>query len=98
MKMNRELRRIEKQLQNTLTPVTPRPSFVTQLEQELMLEMGKKAKVKKVRKGLLVAGGILGGVVMVVTLIKTLTSWEGLMETLGTWLSRQKEEHQTASA
>jgi len=98
MRMNRDLRKIEKRLQNTLTPVEPRHSFVSQLEEQLTLEMGKKAKVKKVRKGILVAGGVLGGVVMTVTIIRTLTSREGLSETLPAWFSRQKEEHQTATA
>lgn len=85
-------------MQETLTPVEPRESFVRELEDQLILTMGRKTKVKQVRKGILVAGGVLGGAVMIVTIIKSLTSWEGFADSLSALINRQKEEHQTASA
>jgi len=94
----RELERIEARLDKTLQPVQPRAEFVAELGEELEQDLARKKKVKQVKKGILVAGGILGGVVMAATLIRSLTSWDELGETLtGVW-NRFRKEQQTASA
>ena len=98
MKEEKTLQEMEDRLAQEMQPVTPRPAFVTQLGDQLRVEMERKSKFKQVRKGILVAGGILGGLVMIATLIKTLTSWDGFTDFMSGIVSRQKEKHQTASA
>ena len=98
MKEEKRLKKIEARLEREMQPVTPQSAFVAQLGKQLREEMARKTKAKKVRKGILVAGGIVGGLVMAVTLIRTLTSWDGFVEFLSGMFSRRKEKHQTASA
>lgn len=97
-KTERKLKRIENKLQSSLQPVEPRAEFVEDLHNRLMMEMEQKTKTRKVKKGLLVAGGIVGGMVMVVTIIRTLTSWEEFTDSLSQFISRNKKEQQIVSA
>ena len=98
MKEEKKLKKIEARLDREMQPVAPRPAFVAQLGDQLREEMTRKTKAKQVRKGILVAGGIVGGLVMVITLIRTLMSWDGFSEFMSGIFSRRKEKHQTASA
>lgn len=93
-----DLKRIEARLQETLRPVTPRRAFVQGLQRRLDEEMEQLEKKDKFKKGLLVAGGAFGGVLMVVALIRSLTSWKKLMETMSAWYARQQKKRQAASA
>lgn len=97
-KTERKLKRIENKLQSSLQPVEPRADFVEDLHNRLMMEMEQKTKTRKVKKGLLVAGGIVGGTVMVVTIIRTLTSWEEFTDSLSQFINRNKKEQQIVSA
>ena len=75
-KLSRDLRKIEARLQAALKPIKPPAVFVADLRDRLDQEMIKKAKARKVRNGLLVAGGVVGVLALVVTVIRKLTSWE----------------------
>lgn len=97
-KTERKLKRIETKLQSALQPVDPRADFVADLQNRLMIEMEHKNKTRKVKKGLLVAGGIVGGVVMLVTIIRTLTSWEEFTDSLSQFLNQNKKGQQVVSA
>lgn len=97
-KMDRSLRKVDRKLQKHLTPVQPDPAFVSQLRLQLDEAMERRVRVSKMKKGILVAGGIVGAVVMIVTIIRSLTSWDEFTKTIAKLLSRKERKHQTASA
>lgn len=72
----RELKRIENRLQEVLQPITPPAAFVQDLRGRLDEEMTRKQKSRKVTSGLLIAGGVLGAAALLITVIRSLTSWE----------------------
>jgi hypothetical protein len=71
----RDLLKIENRLKKALQPVQPSLAFVEDLRGQLDKEMLNKVKTKKVKTGLLVAGGIVGAVVMVITVIRSIMNW-----------------------
>ncbi len=77
-KLSRDLKLIENRLQEALQPIKPPAAFVADLREKLDQEMIKKAKNRKVRNRLLVAGGVVGLVALIITVIRKLTSWEKL--------------------
>jgi hypothetical protein len=95
--LSKDLLRIEGRLQEVFQPISPRISFVEELRLRLDQEMVKKTKSKKVRTGLLVAGGIVGLVVMVITLIRSLTTWPSKFQSISKNLPRLRKSEQTAS-
>jgi len=98
MKMTRDLIKIERRLKVVLQPVTPRMDFVTELRSKLDEEMIKRTKTKKVQTGLLVAGGIVSLAVMVVTIIRSLTSWPEKVKSISKNLPKLRKRQQIASA
>ena len=76
MYLSRDLRKIEKRLQQALQPIKPPALFVADLRERLDQEMAKKAKTRKVRNGLLVAGSVVGLAALLITVIRKLTTWE----------------------
>lgn len=96
-KMSRSLRKVEKKLQTALQPVEPDQGFAADLRFQLDQAMEKRNRASKVKKGILVAGGVVGVIVMLVTIIRSLTSWEEMAETVSRLLSKKEREHQTAS-
>jgi tetrahydromethanopterin S-methyltransferase subunit A len=90
----KELLRIEGRLNKVLVPVTPDLSFVEDLRDQLNLEMINKTKSKKVRTGLLVAGGIVGAIVMVITVIRSIMNWPNVIQSIG---ERFRKREQIAS-
>ena len=97
-KLDENLKVIERKLEVVLQPVKPRPAFVSDLRQRLNEEMDRRQKKAKVKKGLLVAGSVVGGILMIVAIIRSLTSWREIAHTIDGWFSKQKKEHQAASA
>jgi len=95
--LSKGLLRIEGRLQEVFQPISPRIAFVEELRLRLDQEMVKKTKSKKVRTGLLVAGGIVGLAVMVVTLIRSLTTWPSKFQSISKNLPRLRKPEQTAS-
>lgn len=93
-----ELARIDAVLQKNLTAVKPRPAFVSRLKLELDQEIEKRQKTKKVAKGILVAGGIVGSAALIFTVIRSLTEGDGLVQTITRQISRLKKREGTASA
>ena len=97
MKMTRDLRKIENQLKDVMKPVTPRAGFVMELRNQLDLEMVQRAKTKKVQTGLLVAGGIVSLAVMVITIIRSLTAWPGIIKGISKKLPKIQKRQQALS-
>lgn len=95
--LSRDLRKVESRLQEALQPVKPPAVFVADLRGRLDLEMIKKTKTKKVRKSLLVAGGVVGLVALVITIIRKLASWEKQAASLARYLPKFRKREQAAS-
>jgi hypothetical protein len=93
----RDLKKIERQLERSLQPVKPPAMFVKELRGRLDAEMLKKQKSKKVKVGLLIAGGVVGGVALLITLIRSLTSWDQLSAAVSRVIPRIKKREQAAS-
>ena len=90
----KDLLRVESRLKEVLQPVAPNLVFVEDLRSRLDQEMISKVKTKKVKTGLLVVGGIVGAVVMVITLIKSIMTWPSVVQSIG---ERFKKREQAAS-
>jgi hypothetical protein len=97
MKMTKDLLRIESRLKDVLSPVTPRADFVVELQNKLDQEMGKRIKTKKVQTGLLVAGGIVSLAVMVITVIRSLTAWPSIIQSISKNLPKLRKRQQAVS-
>jgi hypothetical protein len=95
--LSKDLLRIEGRLQEVFQPISPRIAFVEDLRSRLDQEMAKKTKSKKVKTGLLVAGGIVGLAVMVVTLIRSLTTWPAKFQSISKSLPRLRKPEQATS-
>lgn len=95
--LSKDLLRIEGRLQEVFQPISPRIAFVEDLRSRLDHEMAKKTKSKKVKTGLLVAGGIVGLAVMVVTLIRSLTTWPDKFQSISKSLPRLRKPEQATS-
>ena len=95
--LSKDLLRIEGRLKEVFQPISPRIAFVEELRLRLDQEMVKKTKSKKVRTGLLVAGGVVGLVVMVITLIRSLTTWPSKFQSISKNLPRLRKPEQAAS-
>lgn len=93
----KELRSIENRLQTVLHPVTPSAAFVADLRGMLDEEMVRKQKSKKVRIGLLIAGGILGAAALLITIIRSLTSWEKLSAAVARSMPKFRKREGAAS-
>ena len=96
-KLTRDLKNIESRLQDALQPIKPPALFVSDLRERLDEEMTKKIKTKKVRNRLLVAGGVLGVVALAITILRKLTSWEKLSDSVSKNLPRFRKREQAAS-
>jgi len=97
MKITKDLLRIENRLKDVLSPVTPRADFVVELQNKLDQEMIKRMKAKKVQTGLLVAGGIVSLAVMVITIIRSLTAWPGIIQGISKNLPKMRKRQQVVS-
>lgn len=95
--MDRSMRKVDRKLATHFKPVKPDPAFVADLRLELDDAMHRRIRVNKMKKGILVAGGIVGAAVMIVTIVRSLTSWEEFTQTVSKLLSGKEREHQTAS-
>jgi tetrahydromethanopterin S-methyltransferase subunit A len=96
-KLTKDLLKIENRLKDVLQPISPPAVFVTDLRSRLDQEMVKKTTSKKVKTGLLVAGGIVGIVVMLITLIRSLISLPGVIKSIVEKFPRLKKREQAAS-
>ena len=96
-KLSKDLLKIESRIQRVLQPIQAPALFVQDLRERLDQEMVRKTKSKKVKTGLLVAGGIVGLVVMIITLIRSLTSLPGVVKSISDKLPRIKKREQAVS-
>jgi hypothetical protein len=90
----KDLQKIENRLMKALQPVQPNMRFVEELRTQLDQQMLSKVKTNKVKTGLLVAGGIVGAVVMVITVIRSIMNWPNVIQTVG---ERFRKREQIAS-
>ena len=81
-KLTKELLRIEGRLKEVLQPVQPRSGFVEELRIQLDEEMAQNMKSRKVKTGLIVAGGIVGVAVMMITLIRSIMTWPSVIHSI----------------
>lgn len=92
-----DLAAVEARLAKSLTPVQPRPAYVQSLRARLMSEFGREqtemqitsSLEERVPRGWLVAGGVMGGAVMLVLGVRGLLSLIGV---LGLLLHRQEKD------
>ena len=96
-KLSRDLRRIESKLKEVFQPVSPPAAFVSDLRMQLDQEMSKKITSKRVKNGLLLAGGVVGIAVMMVTLIRSLIALPGVVKSIIEKFPRLKKREQAAS-
>jgi predicted PurR-regulated permease PerM len=96
-KLSRDLIKIENRIQEVLQPITPPAIFVEDLRERLNVEMVKKQKSKKVTSGLLIAGGVLGLAALLITVIRTLTSWEKMAAAISKYLPKMRKREQAVS-
>ena len=95
--LSKDLLKIESRLEEVFRPISPRLAFVEDLRLRLDQEMERKIKNKRVKNGLLVAGGVVGLAVMVITLIRSLTTWPSKIRSLTKNLPRLRKGEQVAS-
>jgi hypothetical protein len=87
-----ELRKMEMRLMTTLQPVLPRAEFVRELglklaEKEILITPKFRLN-KKLSNGLLVAGGVIGSIIMILTSIRGLVSLIGVVSYLVHFLNK----------
>ncbi|MCJ7735345.1 MAG: hypothetical protein MUP11_12460 [Anaerolineales bacterium] len=97
MTLSKDLLRVENRLREVLEPIRPRHEFVQELRSRLDQEMVKKVKNKKMQTGLLVAGGIVGLAVMVISLIRSLTTWDKKFQNITKSLPKIRKREPVAS-
>ena len=95
--LSKDLKNIENRLQAALRPVNPPAAFVSDLRERLDREMTRKTKTRKVRKGLLVAGGVLGLAALAITIIRKLMSLEKMEASISKYLPKIGKREQAAS-
>ena len=95
--LSKDLLRIESRLEEVFRPISLRPAFVGDLRLRLDQEMERKIKNKRVKNGLLVAGGVVGLAVMVITLIRSLTTWPSKIQSITKNISKLRKREQAAS-
>ena len=96
-KLSKDLLRIESKLKEVFQPISPPAAFVSDLRIQLDQEMVKKNTSKKVKNGLLLAGGVVGIVVMMITLIRSLIALPGVIKSLMEKFPKLKKREQAAS-
>ena len=96
-RLSKDLLKIEGQLQEVLQPISPRTEFVDDLRSRLDQAMIKKTTTKKVKIGLLVAGGIVGLAVMVISIIRSLTDRDNIFQSISKGFARLRKREQAVS-
>jgi len=80
--LEKDLRIIEKRLSSTLKPVDPHPKFVRNLRYKIVGKHQQKIlglPAEKVRKGLLVAGGVISFTVVIISGIRAIITILGAL-------------------
>ena len=99
--LEHDFRKLEMQLKATLRPVSPRSEFVNDLRVRLSdreIKIGPKILSMKISNSLLVAGGIIGSVIMILTSIKGLISLIGMIGIVFRFITRESQRRQTSPA
>ena len=102
---NQDIEELQLKLESTLTPVKPRPEFLAGLQAGLYardIQMAAFPSIsRKISNGLLVAGGVLGSLLMIIASIRGLISLFGLLGSISQRLFkvspfRQRQQITTA--
>lgn len=97
--LEQDLRRLELNLMATLQPIAPRTEFVHELRARLAeKEFGPKLFSRKIPNHLLIAGGVVGTVIMIATSIKGLISLIGVIGIVFRFFTRESRRHQASPA
>lgn len=99
--LDQDLKILETQLAATFQRVTPRLEFVNDLRSRLAAREIQPVSAllpKKVSSGLLVAGGILGSLLMIITGIRGLISLVGVVGLVLQFFNRDAQRRQLAPA
>jgi hypothetical protein len=94
-----KIKSLERELENALVPVKPRPEFVTGLRRNLLrqnfeIDLVPKSENKNLQSGILITGGILSALLMVVTGVRGMVSVIGV---IGLLISIFREDSQEAT-
>jgi len=93
-----DLRKLEMQLKATLQPISPRSEFVQELGAKILekdIKIGPKFLISgKVSNGLLVAGGVVGSIIMIITSIRGLISIIGVIGYLFRFINKETQRQQ----
>jgi hypothetical protein len=97
-----ELQKLEKQLMETLRPITPRAEFIRDLGSKLAAKEfiigSKRFMPPSLSSSLLVAGGVIGSVIMIITSIRGLVSIISVLGYLFRNVSRQNQNQKVSPA
>ena len=99
--LDQDLKALETQLAATFRWMTPRPEFVSDLRSRLATREIQPVSAllpQKVSSSLLVAGGILGSLLMVITGIRGLISLVGVVGLVFQFFNRNAQRRQLAPA
>lgn len=99
--IDQDLERLENKLREYLHPVPPRKEFVSNLYQRLMasdMPVAQGLFGKTASKHLLVAGGIIGSILIVITSIRGLISLLGMLGLVVHFLQRNGRRQQIKPA
>ncbi len=103
--IDEQTRRMEALLEETLTPVAPRPEFAAELRQNLVARFPRRNTVTlaepeqsgKLQAAVVVASGILGSLLLIMSGIRGIISLAAAILLLVSWL-RQNTQHQSPTA
>lgn len=99
--IDQELKVLETKLKKYLQPVPPRSEFVSDLFVKMMssdIHVPKKFLGMPISNKLLIAGGIVGSLLMLITSIRSLLSLLGFLGLLIHYLQRNSRRQQTTPA
>jgi len=100
-RLKEDLQQLEQQLAEILKPVSPRSEFVHDLHKSLLAREIRPSASKQAQmldRRLLVAGGVLGSVLLIITGIRGLISLISVVGLLIQWFSRNSQRRQTTPA
>jgi hypothetical protein len=98
-----DLKSIENLLQRNLVPVVPAQEFVAGLRQNILnqipneIEVAISAQKKNLQTGLVVTGGILGGILIVLSGLRGLISLVGMATLLINWFRQYSQQTPTTT-
>ena len=94
---------LENLLQRNLVPVVPTQEFVAGLRKSLLNQIPQEVELtlttqkRKLQTGLVITGGILGGVLVILSGVRGIISFVGIFALLINWFRQYSQHTPTAS-